>query len=177
MSDERTEILSYKEFLNKSRKPMVRACSWKWKDIYPRLVESVAEDFLEAGRGTISLVHKDTGDQYGVSPTMNVVVQIFKPGEHNKAHRHTNVALNLVFQGKGYSIVDGEKIEWEKGDLFLAPPWSEHEHCNTSETEDAILYTFQDVPTVASMGVWFLEEPIGTPARHILKKEVNAEQK
>lgn len=177
MSDQRTEIISYREFLSKSKKKMVRPSVWKWQDIYPRLVESVSEDFLEAGRGTLSLVHKDTGDLYGVSPTMNVVVQIFKPGEHNKAHRHTNVAVNLVFQGKGFSIVDGEKIEWEKGDIFLAPPWSEHEHCNTSDVEDAILFTFQDVPVVTTMGTWFLEEPIGTPPRHIVKKENPSIQK
>ncbi|HHQ2899366.1 TPA: cupin domain-containing protein [Bacillus cereus] len=177
MSNQRTDIVNYSEFLKKSRKPAIRACSWKWKDIYPLLNESVSEDFLESGRGTLSLIHKDTGDAYGTSSTMNVVVQIFKPGEHNKAHRHTNVALNLVFQGKGFSIVDGEKIEWEKGDLFLAPPWSAHEHCNTSETEDAILFTFQDVPVLTSMGTWFLEEPIGSAPRHILKQNMQAEKK
>ena len=103
---------------------------------------------------------------------MNVVVQIFKPGEHNKVHRHTNVALNLIFQGEGFSIVDREEIKWEKGDLFLAPPWSAHEHCNTSETEDVILFTFQDVPILTSMGTWFLEEPIGSTLRHVLKQNV-----
>lgn len=79
----------------------------------------------------MSLIHNHTGDTHGTSSTMKVVVQIFKPGGLNKAHRHTNVALNLVFQGEGYSIVDGEKIELKKGDLFLAPPCSAHEHCNT----------------------------------------------
>ncbi|MCZ0874951.1 cupin domain-containing protein [Peribacillus sp. AS_2] len=177
MSNQTTDIITYSNFLKNSRKPMIRACSWKWKDIYPLLKESVSEDFLEAGRGTLSLVHKDTGDAYGTSSTMNVVVQTFKPGEHNKAHRHTNVALNLVFQGKGFSIVDGEKIEWEKGDLFLAPPWSSHEHCNTSKTEDAILFTFQDVPVLASMGTWFLEEPVGTQPRHIVKQDTQTEKK
>ncbi|WP_100403707.1 cupin domain-containing protein [Bacillus sp. FJAT-42315] len=177
MSNQTTDIINYSEFLKKSRKPAIRACSWKWKDIYPLLKESVSEDFLEAGRGTLSLIHKDTGDAYGTSSTMNVVVQIFKPGEHNKPHRHTNVALNFVFQGKGFSIVDGEKIEWEKGDLFLAPPWSSHEHCNTSETEDAIFFTFQDVPVLTSMGTWFLEEPVGTPPRHIVKQVTQTEKK
>jgi len=168
MSNERTGIIPYSEFLKNSRKPQVRPAVWKWRDIHPKLVESISEDFLEAGRGTQSLVHSDTGELHSVSPTMNVVVQIFKPGEHNKAHRHTNVALNIVFKGQGYSIVDGEKLEWEAGDVFLAPPWSAHEHCNTSETEDAILYTVQDVPVVSGMGVWFLEEPIGSPSRHIV---------
>ncbi|GGE58162.1 hypothetical protein GCM10007140_05640 [Priestia taiwanensis] len=102
----------------------------------------------------MSLIHHDTGEAYGTSSTMNV-------------------ALNLVFQGEGFSIVDGEKIEWEKGDLFLAPPWSAHEHCNTSETEDAIIFTFQDVPVLTSMGTWFLEEPVGSAPRHVVRKDMS----
>ncbi|WP_339228668.1 cupin domain-containing protein [Oceanobacillus sp. FSL K6-2867] len=180
MSDKRTDIINYSKFLQESTKPMIRACSWKWKDIYPLLEESVSEDFLEAGRGTLALTHKDVESQHGTlgaSPTMNVVVQMFKPGEHNEGHRHTNVALNLVFQGEGYSIVDGEKIYWEKGDLFLAPPWSAHEHCNTSDTEDAILFTFQDVPVHTTMGTWFLADPIDSPAKHLIKQKAEKDKK
>lgn len=46
MGSQKTEIIYYSEILIKSRKPAVRACSWKWKDIYPLLNQSVSEDFL-----------------------------------------------------------------------------------------------------------------------------------
>jgi len=170
VSEKRTEIISYSEFQKRANKPMVRPGIWKWKEIYPRLMESVGQDGMGSGRGGVSLVHNDTEGSYGVSPTMNTVVQVLKPGESNEPHRHTNVALFLVFEGSGYSIIDGEKLEWEKGDLCVAPAWSEHEHCNTSDTEDAILVTIQDVPAVASMGTMFVEEPIGAAPRHIVKK-------
>lgn len=170
MSNSRTEVISYPEFLKRANKPMMRPGIWRWKDIYPSLMDSVGQHGLGEGRGGVSLAHNDTEGAYGVSPTLNTVVQVLKPGVHNDAHRHTNVALFLVLEGEGYSIIDGEKFEWEKGDFCVAPAWSEHEHCNTSETEDAILFTIQDVPAVASTGTMFVEEPVGTSPRHIVKK-------
>ncbi|GIN95971.1 hypothetical protein J6TS1_18410 [Siminovitchia terrae] len=172
MSKERTEIMSVSEFRKKTMKPRLRPAVWKWEDIYPKLKETVASP--EKGRGTISLVHKDTGNAYGVSPTLNVIVQVFKPGVHEHAHRHSNVALFFVFQGQGYSIIDEEIIEWKKGDLVLAPSWSKHEHCNTSDTEDAILITFQDVPHVSSLGAWFFEEPIGEMPSHMVGEPLDS---
>lgn len=166
MSDNRTEIMSVQEFRSKTMKKQLRPASWKWKEIVPELKKSV--DASEDGRGAVSLVHNDTGDQAGVSPTMNVIVQVFKPGVRDDAHRHSNVALFLVYEGKGYSIVDGEKIEWEQGDLVLAPAWSAHEHCNTSETEDAVLVTFQDVPQVSNLRSWFFQEPVGAETKHVV---------
>src|SRR5699024_4711806 len=132
MSNDRTEITSVQEFRSKTIKPQLRTATWKWKDVKEKLMKSLEE----SGGGSTgdSLVNKDT-EGAGVSPSVNVITQVFKPGERDHAHRHSNVALFLVFEGEGYSIIDGEKIEWEKGDLVLAPAWSEHEHCNSSETE------------------------------------------
>lgn len=177
MSNQRTDIISYKDFLQKSIRPTVRPCIWKGTDINKQLDDSLSSDFMGDGRGAVSLVNKDTGDKYGVSPTINAVVQVLAPGEHNNPHKHSNLAIFIVFEGEGYSIIDGEKIEWEKGDVFLAPAWLSHEHCNTSDHEKAVLYTIQDVPTVSGMGAWFLEEPVGSGAKHVVegsakKKEV-----
>ncbi|MCC3356795.1 cupin domain-containing protein [Bacillus sp. REN16] len=175
MSIAKTDLISYKEFLTKSKKPSVRPAIWKGKDIEKALNDSLSDSFMGDGRGAVSLINKDTGDKYGVSPNVNALVQVLAPGEHNNPHRHSNMAIFFVFQGEGYSIIEGEKIEWEKGDVFFSPAWLAHEHCNTSDTENAILYTIQDVPTVSGMGAWFLEEPLGTGAKHVV--EGSAEEK
>src|SRR5699024_1418309 len=133
---------------------------------------SLSSDFMGAGRGAISLINEDTGEGYGVSPTINAVVQVLAPNEHNNPHKHSNLAIFIVFEGEGYSIIDGEKLEWETGDVFLSPPWLSHEHCNTSHTGSGVWYTIQDVPTVASMGSWFLEEPVGTEPQHVAEQGV-----
>jgi len=170
MQDNSTEIVSYPEFLKRSKKTMMRPGVWRWEEIEQQLVASIGYNEHEPGRGAVSLIHKDTGSANGVSPTINVVVQVLEPGRSYEPHKHTNVAFFLVKQGQGYSIVDGERIEWKEGDIVVAPAWSAHEHGNTSETENAILVTFQDVPMVNHMGIMFLEEPVGAPIRHLVGK-------
>ncbi|GAA0439560.1 hypothetical protein GCM10008983_15580 [Lentibacillus halophilus] len=166
MSQSAANMISYSDFLQKSTKPNIRPCLWKGKDINEFLYGTGSS--LSEGRSAVSLINEDTGDAQGVSPNVNALVQVLKPGEHNEPHRHSNMAIFIVFQGEGYSIVEGEKYEWEKGDVFFAPAWLAHEHCNTSDNEDAILYTIQDVPSVSGMGAWFLEEPVGSGAKHVV---------
>lgn len=170
MSKKNSEIIDYMDFIKSSKKPLIRPGLWKWTDIKKELYGSLSEGTMSENRAAVSLVNKDTGDVKGVSPNINAVVQVLKPGERDTSHKHTNLAIFLVFQGEGYSIIEGEKLEWTKGDVLFAPAWLEHEHCNTSEDEDAILYTIQDVPQVSGMGNWFIEEPVGTSPQHIVKK-------
>lgn len=168
MSNSHTNFMSYKDFLQKSQKPTIKPCIWKGKDINEYLYGADSGTALSEGRSAVSLINEDTGDSYSVSPNINMLVQVMKPGERSDPHKHSNMAIFIVFQGEGYSVVEGEKFEWEKGDVFYAPAWLSHEHCNTSDNEDAILYTVQDVPTVSGMGSWFLEEPVGSGAKHVV---------
>lgn len=175
MEKSRTKIVSYKEFLDGSEKPALRPAIWKWEDVEPKLIESIGDNsFLREGRGAVSFVHTDTGNLLGICRSLNMLVQVFEPGVYNAAHRHSNFALFIVKQGKGYSIIDGERIDWEAGDVFFAPPWAAHEHCNASDAERAVLYTVQDVPAVASMGVSFFEQPVNSGAKHVVAERRNA---
>jgi gentisate 1,2-dioxygenase len=176
MQTNSTEIVSYPEFLNRSKKTMMRPGMWKWEEIEQKLTDSIGYNSNEPGRGAVSLIHKDTGHANGVSPTINVVVQVLEPGRSYEPHKHSNVAFFLVKQGKGYSIVDGERLDWKEGDIVVAPAWSAHEHGNTSDTENAILVTFQDVPLVNHMGIMFLEEPLGTSIRHLVRRSVTQDK-
>lgn len=168
MNNSKSNFMSYSDFLEKSQRPAIKPRIWKGKDINEYLYESDSGASLSEGRSAVSLINEDTGDAYSISPNINALVQKMEPGERSDPHRHSNMAIFIVFEGQGYSIVEGEKFEWEKGDVFFAPAWLAHEHCNTSDDEDAILYTIQDVPTVSGMGSWFLEEPVGSGATHII---------
>src|SRR5690625_2730444 len=169
------KFINYKDFLQNSTRPTVRPCIWKGSDIKKHLEESLSSKDLGEGRGAVSLVNEDTGSANGVSPNINAIVQVLAPGERNNPHKHSNMAMFIVFEGEGYSIIDGEKIEWEKGDIFYSPAWLSHEHCNTSDNVSAVLYTIQDVPTVSGMGAWFLEEPVGSGATHVVQEEAKEE--
>ena len=166
MSNSTGKFISYADFLKSNNRPVAKPQIWKGKDISKELYGSGSS--LSKGRGAVSLVNEDTGDVYGITPNINGLVQVMEPGERSNPHRHSNMAIFIVFEGAGYSIVEEEKIEWEKGDVFYAPAWLSHEHVNTSEDKDAVLYTFQDVSELARTGAWFLEEPVGSGAKRIV---------
>jgi len=65
-------------------------------------------------------------------------------------HRHQGGLVIYVLEGKGYSIVDGERKDWEKGDLVLLPmkpEGVEHQHFNlNSPDQPAVWAAFINIP-------------------------------
>ena len=50
-------------------------------------------------------------------------------------HRHQGGVTIYILDGKGYTIADGKRYEWEKGDLLtlpVKPGGIEHQHFNTN---------------------------------------------
>lgn len=50
---------------------------------------------------------------------------------HSGKHRHQGGLVIYVIEGEGYTVIDGEKLEWQAGDLLLLPikPGGvEHQH-------------------------------------------------
>lgn len=158
--------INYKTFLEKSAEPALEAAAWQWQDIETELDKAFKDDPLSPGRAAVSLVNAGSGKAFGVTNTLNMLVQAFEPGEHGTPHRHSNFAIFIVREGSGYSIIEDEKIEWNDGDVFFAPAWARHEHCNPSATQRAVLYTVQDVPTVTNQGTWFFQGAENTGFKH-----------
>jgi len=70
---------------------------------------------------------------------------------HTKSgkHRHQGGLVIYVLDGKGYSVVEGERWDWEKGDLVLLPmkPGGvEHQHFNLDPQKPAVWAAFINVP-------------------------------
>jgi gentisate 1,2-dioxygenase len=93
-----------------------------------------------------------------VLPTIGCWVQMLRPGIHTQAHRHNTVAVYQVFRGRGATIVDGVQIDWQQGDFFALPPWAWHEHVNGSGSEEAVLFSTNDVPLYEAINL-YREEP------------------
>ena len=70
---------------------------------------------------------------------------------HSGKHRHQGGLVIYVIDGVGYSVVDGERIDWKKGDLLLLPlrPGGvEHQHFNTDiGGKPALWMAFIHMPT------------------------------
>lgn len=60
-------------------------------------------------------------------------------------HRHQGGLIIYVIEGRGYSVVDGERCDWEKGDLVLLPMREkgvEHQHFNTDPDKPSVWMAF-----------------------------------
>ncbi len=68
------------------------------------------------------------------TPLQDWIVFTHEIRTHSGKHRHQGGLVIYVIDGKGYSVVDGERIDWAKGDLLmlpLRPNGVEHQHFNT----------------------------------------------
>jgi quercetin dioxygenase-like cupin family protein len=83
-------------------------------------------------------VYKDTPNQQWI---------VFKHDIRTKSgkHRHQGGLVIYVIEGKGYSVVDDERKDWEKGDLLLLPmkpEGVEHQHFNIDPERPAVWAAF-----------------------------------
>src|SRR6266508_4353541 len=84
---------------------------------------------------------------------MGCYIQMIRPGIHTHTHRQVNSAVYHVFEGKGFSIIDGQRFDWQRGDFFVVPPWAWYEHANES-LDEATLFSVQDTPVMKTLGLY-----------------------
>lgn len=87
-------------------------------------------------------------------PTMGCTAQYLRPNVHTQAHRHASSSVYLVIKGHGFSVIDGQRFDWQQGDVFTIPSWFCHEHANHSSTEPAALFAFHDRPVMHALGLY-----------------------
>lgn len=56
-----------------------------------------------------------------------------EPGRSNHGHGHQNEALFYILEGRGHEIHDGERYDWEEGDLVVVHTDSVHRHFNDGD--------------------------------------------
>jgi 1-hydroxy-2-naphthoate dioxygenase len=90
-------------------------------------------------------------------PTFSCEIQLLRPKETTRSHRHTSTTIYHAFRGEGSTVVGGETLQWSQGDIFLVPPWYPHRHQNR-QNQDAILFSTTDRPAALALGL-YREEP------------------
>lgn len=93
-----------------------------------------------------------------IMPTIGAQLQRLLPGEKTGTHRHTGSAIYQVAQGRGWSVIDGKRFDWEEKDIFALPSWAVHAHGNASATEEAVLFSFNDFPAMRALAL-YREQP------------------
>jgi gentisate 1,2-dioxygenase len=130
--------------------PDVRPYLWQWDAVH-RAVTAAGEfvDIPYPGeRRAVALVNPGIPGALGSTHAIYTAIQLVRPGEVARAHRHTPNALRFMIEGAGVSTtVEGERVPMYPGDLVLTPNWLWHEHRNDSEA-DAMWLDGLDSPLI-----------------------------
>jgi len=137
---------------------------YEWEPTYEALSKyAKATDGSPFDGVLMNYVNPQTGGP--VMQTIGAAMQMLRPGEKTRAHRHTGCSIYQVAKGEGYSIIDGRRFDWKRHDIFCVPAWAFHEHGNASGTDDACLFNFNDLPVMQALGL-YREEAFGENAGH-----------
>lgn len=113
--------------------PVSKPGYWAFESLRPLLLRAGELTPVEKAERRV-LVLSDPGRGVGAmqaTSSIYIGMQLLLPGETAPAHRHTPSAARIVVEGKGgYTIVDGEKLPMDDGDLILTPggEWHDHGH-------------------------------------------------
>jgi len=135
------------------KEPFSPVLKYSWKNVYAAL-----KDAAEVNEGSpydgICMQYSNPLTGGHVMQTMGAAMQMLRPGEHTKAHQHTGSFVYQCAKGKGYTVINGKRFNWKEKDIFCIPSWAVHEHVNLSETDDACLFNFNDLPTIEALGLY-----------------------
>jgi gentisate 1,2-dioxygenase len=88
-----------------------------------------------------------------VLPTIGCWIQLIRAGIQTQAHRHSSASIYHVFRGRGATIIDGARLDWEQGDFFALPPYCWHEHLSVGG-DGAVLFSTNDLPVVTALNLY-----------------------
>jgi gentisate 1,2-dioxygenase len=117
-----------------------------------KTLEALAESPGDPFDGVL-LCYTDPITSAATLPTMSCEIQLLRPGERGRFHRHTHTAVYHGFRGQGILHVGDQRLEWNKGDSFVVPLWNWHAHENKSK-KPAILFSINDRPAMESLGLY-----------------------
>lgn len=72
-------------------------------------------------------------------------------GRSNR-HRHTYETILYVLEGKGYSMIEGQRVDWEEGDAVYIPVWAWHHHVNADAEKPARYLACENAPMLQNAG-------------------------
>lgn len=81
---------------------------------------------------------------------IEVDCHIYPPRSHSVTHKH-NEAIIIILRAAGYSILDGERIDWKPGDTLYVGQGVWHQHHITSD-EPAMALAIKPLPLQAYLG-------------------------
>ena len=130
---------------------------YKWPDTLKALQLMADEGTTDPHDGVL-LEYKNPVTGGHTMRNTTCYIQMLRPGERTKPHRHTGVWIYHVYEGSGLTLVGrdaGKRTElvWQEKDAFVVPSWEWHHHENLSD-RPAFLFSVCDRPIIEAAGLW-----------------------
>ena len=106
-----------------------------------------------------------------VCQSIETHLKAFAPMGTNVNHGHMNSAAFYVLRGRGYDHHDGEKLEYEAGDMLMVPNGVVHQHFNSDEDEEMLVLIMKAKPLFLFMHMLF-QKTVQMPPNEANKKQL-----
>ncbi len=102
----------------------------------------------------LMIEYVDPTNGQSIFRTMTFFMQMLRPGEKTLPLKQNASLTVSPFEGSGYSIVGGKRIDWAPFDTMAVPGGEWCEHVNTSDKDPAILFVASDEPTLKALALY-----------------------
>lgn len=140
--------------------PVTKPGFWAFDKLRPLLLKAGELTPVEKAERRV-LVLSDPGRGNGAMQATSSIylgMQLLLPGEVAPAHKHTPSAVRVMVEGKGaFTVVDGERLPMEEGDLVLTPGGEWHDHGHDGD-EPVIWLDALDLPLFVYLEGSYAEE-------------------
>ncbi len=132
--------------------PLLR---YRWAD-----TDAALAALAESAPGPmVSLRYANPATGGAVMPTLGCEMHRLSPGGPTPPYRKVGSSVYVVYRGRGHTVINGQRFDWEPGDVFVTPSWSIVEH---QADEPADLFGVTDRPVMEALHL-FREEPAVEP--------------
>ncbi len=122
----------------------------RWKKLLsnPRVIKK--SEIVAGGEGIVA--RGVDAEKMGLASFVTFF-EDFPGGTQGLRHGHMNEAVFYILKGRGYEIHDGEKYEWEAGDIVIVPNGAVHTHLNADPVESAQALVVNPKPLFLAMNL------------------------
>ena len=140
--------------------PQMVPAIWHYADVRDLVMESgQVISALEAVRRVLILENPGMPGKSSITSNLYAGLQLILPGEIAPSHRHTQLALRFIVEGKSaWTAVDGERIPMSPGDYIITPTWTWHDHGNAENGEPVVWLDGLDAPLILQLDAGFRED-------------------
>jgi gentisate 1,2-dioxygenase len=127
---------------------------YKWRETEPMLQALAQRPAARDRFDGYLLEYRNPLTRGPTLTTLQCAVQLLRPQDETKTHRHTSTVIYHVFRGLGSTQIGERSFDWEQGDSFVVPLWYDHRHWNRSSSENAILFSMSDAPALKALDLY-----------------------